>query len=66
MYLFNQVIDVVALTSQRITGILFIGLEFVIFLALYLLILITLNFWDEYDKGLFREKFPASRYLFGK
>jgi O-antigen/teichoic acid export membrane protein len=63
LYLFNQLIDTVALTSHRFAGLLFTGLEFVIFLVFYFLILVVLNFWDEYDKNLFREKFPASRYL---
>jgi len=66
LYLFNQLIDVVGLTSHRFTGLLFVGVEFVIFLALYVLILIALNFWDEYDKNLFREKFPLSGSLFRK
>jgi O-antigen/teichoic acid export membrane protein len=63
LYSLNQLIDTVALTSHRLTGLLFAGVEFVIFLAVYVLILVGLNFWDEYDRNLFKEKFPASRCL---
>ena len=62
-YIFNQLIDAITLTNHRFTGLLFIGLEFVVFLIFYFLFLIKLNFWDEYDKNLLREKFPASRYF---
>jgi O-antigen/teichoic acid export membrane protein len=66
LYLFNQLINAITLTNHRFTGLLFIGLEFVIFLIFYFLILTKLNFWDEYDKNLLREKFPASKSLFRK
>jgi O-antigen/teichoic acid export membrane protein len=66
LYLFNHLISAIVLTNHRFTGLLFIGLEFLLFLIFYFLILIKLNFWDEYDKNLLREKFPASRYLFRK
>jgi O-antigen/teichoic acid export membrane protein len=65
-YVFNQLTNAIALTNHRFTGLLFIGLEFVVFLILYFLFLIKLNFWDEYDKNLLREKFPASKFLFRK
>jgi O-antigen/teichoic acid export membrane protein len=65
-YIFNQLTDAITLTNHRFTGLLFIGLEFIIFLIFYFLFLIKLNFWDEYDKNLLREKFPASRYFFRK
>jgi O-antigen/teichoic acid export membrane protein len=66
LYLFNHLTEAIALTSHRFTGFLLIGLEFVVFLILYFLILTKLNCWDEYDKNLLRDKFPASRYLFRK
>jgi O-antigen/teichoic acid export membrane protein len=64
LYLFNQLTDALALTNHRFTGLLFIGLEFVLFLILYSLFLIKLNFWDEYDKNLLREKIPIVRLVF--
>ena len=66
LYLFNHLTSAIVLTNHRFTGLLFVGLEFVIFLIFYFLVLIKLDFWDEYDKDLLREKFPASRYLFKK
>ncbi len=66
LYLFNLLTSTVVLTSHRFTGLLFVGLEFVVFFIFYLLILIKLNFWDEYDKNLLREKFPATKYIFRK
>jgi O-antigen/teichoic acid export membrane protein len=66
LYLFNHLTEAIALTNHRFTGLLLVGLEFVIFLILYFLILTNLNFWDEYDKNLLKEKFPASKYLFRK
>lgn len=65
-YIFNQLTNAIALTDHRFTGLLFLGVEFVIFLILYFLSLVKLNFWDEYDKNLLREKFPLSRSLFRK
>jgi O-antigen/teichoic acid export membrane protein len=66
LYLFNQLTDAITLTNHRFTGLLFLGVEFVVFLILYFLFLIRLDFWDEYDKNLLKEKFPASRSLFKK
>lgn len=66
LYIFNLLTGAVLLTNHRFTGLLFLGLEFVVFLISYFLILIKLNFWDEYDKNLLREKIPASRSLFRK
>ncbi|MFQ6002812.1 MAG: flippase [Candidatus Zixiibacteriota bacterium] len=66
LYLFNHLTSAIALTNHRFTGLLFVGLEFLVFLIFYFLILIKLDFWDEYDKNLLREKFPASRSLFRK
>jgi len=66
LYLFNHLTEAGALTNHRFTGLLLIGLEFVVFLILYFLIVTKLNFWDEYDKNLLKEKFPASKYLFRK
>ncbi len=66
LYLFNHLTSAIILTNHRFTGLLFVGLEFVIFLIFYFLVLIKLDFWDGYDKNLLREKFPASRYLFKK
>ncbi|KPL02739.1 MAG: hypothetical protein AMJ73_08390 [candidate division Zixibacteria bacterium SM1_73] len=66
LYLFNRLSEAIVLTNNKFAGVLFIGLEFVVFLVLYFLILMRLNFWDEFDKDLLREKFPASKYLFRK
>jgi O-antigen/teichoic acid export membrane protein len=65
-YIFNQLTSAITLTDHRFTGLLFLGVEFVVFLISYFLILMKLDFWDEYDKNLLKEKFPTSKFLFRK
>jgi O-antigen/teichoic acid export membrane protein len=65
-YIFNQLTNVIVLTNHRFTGFLLLGVEFIIFLIFYFLFLIKLDFWDEYDKNLLKEKFPASKFLLRK
>jgi O-antigen/teichoic acid export membrane protein len=64
LFLFNSLTNATVLTNHRFTGLLFVGFEFVIFLTSYFLILMKLNFWDEYDKNLLRDKIPVARHVF--
>lgn len=63
LWMTNYIIPVSTFTQNRISGILFLGIEFSVYGILYLYLIGKSRYWNQVDLQFFQERLPGAKLL---